>query len=81
MAKSDSITFEKAMERLEDAAARLECVTLTLDESIKEFEEAVKLIGFCEKKIADAKQKVRILIEAADGTVTDAPFEDVKDEA
>ena len=74
MAKSNNMTFEEAMEKLESAALHLEGGSLTLDESIKEFEEAVKLIGFCEKKISEAKQKVRILTEAADGTITDAPF-------
>lgn len=67
-------SFEEAIEELEDIVARLESGNLPLDDSIKQFEEAMKLIGYCEKRISDAKQKVKILTEAVDGTVTDAPF-------
>jgi exodeoxyribonuclease VII small subunit len=80
MAKTENISFEEAMERLESAVAKLEGGSLTLDESIKEFENAVKLIGICEKKITDAKQRVRILTEGSDGTVTDEPFTNTDDE-
>ena len=66
--------FEEAIESLEDIVARLESGNLPLDESIKQFEQAMKLIGYCEQKITSAKQRVKILTEAADGTVTDAPF-------
>ena len=68
------ITFEDAIKKLEDSVARLEAGNLALDDSIAEFEECVKLIGVCEKKLTDAKQRVRILIETEDGSVTDAPF-------
>ena len=74
MAKSEKINFEDAMVKLEDIVSKLECGNLALDESIKEFEEAVKLIRFCEEKISSAKQKVRILTEGSDGSVTDKPF-------
>lgn len=80
MAKTENVSFEEAMEKLESAVAKLEGGNLTLDESIKEFENAVKLIGICEKKITDAKQRVRILTECADGTVTDEPFTSTDDE-
>lgn len=78
MAKN--VTFEEAMSSLENAVARLEGGNLSLEESIKEFESAVKLIGICENKISEAKQKVRILTEAKDGTVTDEAFVGVADD-
>ena len=68
------ITFEEAMKKLEESASRLESGELSLDASIEEFEDCVKLIGLCEKKLSDAKQKVKMLIESEDGTVTDRPF-------
>lgn len=67
-------SFEEAIDTLEDIVERLESGNLPLDDSIRQFEEAMKLIGYCEKKIASAKQKVKILTEASDGTITDAPF-------
>lgn len=73
-------TFEEAMLKLESSVARLEGGALTLDESLAEFEEAVKLIKFCNDKLCDAEQKVKILIESQDGTVYDKPFEKTENE-
>lgn len=70
----NKLSFEEALKQLEDATQRLESGTLTLDESIAQFEAAVRLIGICENALSDARQRVRILTEGIDGTVTDAPF-------
>ena len=80
MAKKTDMTFENAMEKLEEALARLESGTLSLDESIAEFEAAVGLVKLCEDKLSVAKQKVKILTTANDGTVTDEPFIPVSDD-
>jgi len=70
----EKINFEEALQGLEGAVRRLESGELTLDESISTFEEAVKLIGVCQKRLDDAEQRIRILTESADGSITDAPF-------
>lgn len=77
----NNMTFEEAMTALEDAVSRLEGGTLTLDGSIAAFEEAVKLIKICNEKLSSAEQKVKMLIESADGTVSDVPFDGEKYEA
>lgn len=75
------INFEEAILSLEEIVRKLESGELTLDESISEFEEAVKLVKLCNEKLEKAEQKVRILTEGADGTVTDAPFDEIENEA
>lgn len=70
-----NITFEAALEKLEGEVKRLEAGSMTLDESLAAFEEAVKLVRICNEKLETAERKVRILTEASDNTVTDAPFE------
>ena len=70
-----TITFEEAMLSLEDTVKKLECGGLSLDESLKSFEEAVRLVKFCNEKIESAEQKVKMLVENADGSVTDLPFD------
>lgn len=75
-----NINFEEAMSSLEEIVKKLESGTLTLDESISEFENAVKLVKICNEKLEAAEQRVRILTEGQDGTVTDKPF-DSSDEA
>ena len=74
------ISFEEAMSRLEGEVKRLESGSMSLDESISAFEEAVKLVKICNEKLEAAEQKVRLLTEFSDGTVTDVPF-DTRDEA
>ena len=76
------MSFEKALSDLEKAVGKLESGELTLDESLAEFERAIALVRLCEGKLTDAKQRVRVLIESADGTVTDGDFVgDADDEA
>ena len=63
------------MSSLEETISKMEIGSLTLDESIKEFEKALSLIKLCENKLTAAKDRVKILTVGADGAVTDAPFD------
>jgi exodeoxyribonuclease VII small subunit len=74
MSKNKNITFEEALTALENCVSKLELGDLTLDKSLDEFEEAVRLVKLCGEKLENAKQRVRILTEANDGSITDAPF-------
>lgn len=71
----NNVTFEEALLSLDEAVSKLEGGSLTLDESLATFENAVKLIKICNEKINSAEQKVKMLIENAEGTVTDVPFD------
>lgn len=71
---SKTIKFEEAIEKLEEAVRLLESGTLSLDESIEKYEESLKYVKICNETLEKAEQKVKILIEAADGTITDRPF-------
>ena len=81
MTNKKDLTFEESIEALEASLARLESGELTLDGSLSEFEKAVGLVKYCSEKLEDAKQRVRILTEGADGAVTDVPFAVDKNEA
>ncbi|MBO5879620.1 MAG: exodeoxyribonuclease VII small subunit [Clostridia bacterium] len=69
------MSFEEAFSQLEDIVKKLEGGGLSLDESLEAFEKAVKLVKLCNEKIEKAEAKVKILVEGADGSVTDAPFD------
>lgn len=58
------ITFEQGMERLEQIVSGLERGEVTLDESLKLFEEGSKLVAQCASMLDKAEQKVTRL-EAA----------------
>ena len=74
MKNANDLTFEQALKKLEYSSAKLESGELSLDDSIAEFEECIKLIKLCEGKLSKAKQKVKILVEGSDGAVYDKPF-------
>lgn len=71
---SKTIKFEEAISRLEDAVRLLEGGTLTLDESIDKYEEALKYVKICNETLQKAEQKVKILTESTDGSISDYPF-------
>lgn len=56
-----TITFEAAMERLEEITRLLESGAEGLDESLKLYEEGVALIRLCTQKLESAEQSVKIL--------------------
>jgi exodeoxyribonuclease VII small subunit len=73
--------FEEAMERLEQIVEGLESGKLSLEESLKIFEEGMNLVNFCSKKLEQAEQKVTILIKESEGKYSQQPFEaDEKEE-
>ena len=55
-------TFEESMAELEKIAKDLESDNLTLDESIKKFEEGMKLSKECKETLDNAEKKITILI-------------------
>ncbi len=65
----EKLTFEKALERLEQIALRLEDGSLGLDESIEEFEKGILLAKFCHDKLTEAERKVEILQKGESGEV------------
>jgi exodeoxyribonuclease VII small subunit len=75
-----NITFEEAMTKLEDTVRKLEGGTMSLDDSLAAFEEAVTLVKICNEKLETAERRVRILVDNA-GEITDRPFDGAEDEA
>lgn len=75
---SKTIKFEEAILKLEETVRLLEGGTLSLDESIEKYEEALKYVQICNETLQKAEQKVKILTKGKDGAVSDRPF--VQDE-
>ncbi len=59
--KNSEIDFEKSLAELEQLVETMEKGELTLEESLKQFERGVSLTRACQKALAAAEQKVRIL--------------------
>ena len=66
--------FETALKKLEDIVKRLEGGDLSLDDSLKAFEDGVKYAAFCTKKLNEAEEKVELLLRRKDGSFSKEPF-------
>ena len=69
-----SISFESAIERLEEIVRLLEGGEATLDESIKLYSEGVSLVGECNKKLDETELKIKLLTNSPDGEITESDF-------
>ena len=61
------VKFEQAMARLEAIVGELEKGDLPLDESLKIFEEGIRLSNNCLKVLEDAERKVEVLVQDTNG--------------
>ena len=75
-----TITFEAAMERLEEITRLLELGAEGLDDSLKLYEEGVSLIHLCTQKLESAEQSVKVLQMNEQG-ITLADFDTQGDKA
>ena len=67
--------FETSLKKLEEVVRRLEGGSLSLEDSLKAFEEGVKHAAFCSKKLDEAERKVEVLLKQKDGSFKREPFE------
>ena len=72
MAKKE-ISFEEAMEKLEEIVDSLESGDFPLEESLKLYEEGVKLVNLCNKKISNVEKSIKILLNS-DGELVEEDF-------
>jgi exodeoxyribonuclease VII small subunit len=67
-------TFEESLKQLETIVTQLERGDLPLEESIKIFEEGMKLSAQCKQELDTAESKVQILLKQRDGSMKAEPF-------
>ncbi len=68
--------FEADLEQLETIVEALEAGGLSLDDSLKQFEDGVKLARRCEKALSEAEKKIEMLVKNADGELEAVPFDE-----
>ena len=67
--KGEPSDFEASLKELESIAERLESGDLSLDESIRRFEQGMRLARFCRKKLDEAERRIEILQKTRGGRV------------
>lgn len=68
-------TFENALKSLEEIVSKMEAGDITLDQSLKKFEEGMDLVKFCEKKLKEAEGRVEKLMKDSSGKNKRVPLE------
>ena len=66
--------FETALKRLEEIVRKLEGGDLSLEDSLKAFEEGVKQAAFCSRKLNEAEKRVEVLLKQKDGSFAREAF-------
>ena len=74
MAKTEG--FEDHLQALERLVEELESGDLTLDDSLKRFQEGVERLRSCRDLLTKAEDSVKVLVQNAEGELAEAPFED-----
>lgn len=69
------LSFEKALDQLEQIVQEMEAGKLSLENALKKFEEGMKLSRFCSQKLEETEKKITLLMEAQDGSILETPFE------
>ena len=75
----NKLTFEEAIEKLEETANKLENAKGGLEDTVKLYEEGVKLASLCNKMIDEAQQKITVLSKSAKG-MEEMPFDETEAE-
>ncbi len=67
MGDGEDVDFEGALSRLEDLVGELERGELSLEDSLRRFEEGVRLVRGCSERLKSAELRIRQLEDGTDG--------------
>lgn len=67
MTKKKTIDFEKSLNELDQLVTAMESGEMSLEESLKSFEQGVKLTRDCQQALQEAEQKVELLLQSSNG--------------
>ena len=71
--KKKTPDFEQSLQELETLVTKMEQGDMSLEESLKAFEEGVSLTRDCQSILTQAEQKVQVLVESG-GELKTEPF-------
>lgn len=68
------LKFEEALKKLESIVEGLEQGKISLEDSLKKYEEGIKLARFCTEKLEEAEKKIEMLTKDSSGKLKREPF-------
>ena len=78
--KIEDISFEEYLKKLEKIVHQLEEGELTLDESVKTYEEGMNISKICLEKLNKTKKKIEKLVIEGEEKYSTKPFSEKKRE-
>ncbi len=63
----DDRSFEECLQSLEKVVERIEGGELSLEDSLATFEEGVRLVQSCNRKLSDVERRIEVLTKDSDG--------------
>ncbi len=69
------LPFETALKNLKEIVGKMEEGDLSLDQSLKKFEEGIDLVKLCEKQLQEADGRVEKLMKEAGGKSKRVPLD------
>ena len=63
MTKKNTVDFEASLKKLEQIVGKLEDGDISLEDSVKSFEEGIGLVKECQKQLSEAELKVKKLLD------------------
>ena len=67
-------TFEDSFKKLEKIIAKMESGDLPLEETLKLYEEGMRLYTHCSQKLTEVQKKVELLSQTSEGKLAGKPF-------
>lgn len=68
-------SFEEVVKDLNEITNKIESGEVSLDESLQLYEQAIKLIGICNKQLDKVEQKVKIITGEENGNIIMEDFD------
>lgn len=74
-ASDENLTFEQGFEKLQQVVKQLESGELSLEDSLKAFEQGIRLTRLCQGRLSAAEQRIEVLTQVQpDGSVQTQPL-------
>ena len=71
----EAMKLEDAMRRLDEVVSALDGDAVDLEQSLRLYEEGVRLVRLCKARLDDAERTVRILKMSAEGEIAEEAFD------
>jgi exodeoxyribonuclease VII small subunit len=66
--------FDEALNRLEEIVRELERGDISLEEALSLYEEGIRLVKFCSKKLSEIERRIEVLTKDESGQLKTTPI-------